>query len=353
MLLDAVIIKCSLHMQEERTTAAIFHLLNGKRSIQTVHDAHIFQLEEFYGVHQQLTKQTWERKMDKLIQQSLLVPGGKESYKPGKQAEKWLKENVKGQIILRFRGLKYYKTGPAFLQRLLLLIQTLTNSKMDCFTFIPVIDKTSITSWVKYAYKHFMQHEHQALPKLYREMYALLNGFSDVEAALFVDRLTGYKNYGKSIEQLAIAYQKDVNDIQMLLTSMIHNMLDEIIRESARFPVMSFIINDLPGKSNMTLSAQKTYQLSKRGYAIKQIAQVRKLKVNTIYDHIIEIALYDESFPIENYVDKYIYETILKAIKQTQSYKLKQIKDSINEDISYFQIRLTLASAKNSLKSGD
>lgn len=337
-------------MKEERTTAAIFHLLKGKRSIQTVHDAHIFQLENFYGVLQQLTKQTWERKISELLQQKLLIPAGKESYKPIEHIETWLEENRDKQIIRRFKGLKYYETSPALYQRLLLLIQTLTNSKMRKLSFIPVIDKTSITSWVKYAYKQIKPYENKALSMLYKEIYTLLSHFSEQEATLFVDRLTGYKKFGKSIEQLAMKYQRDVNDIQLLLTSMLHGMLETITKEKQRFPFMSFVINDLPVKSSMTHSARKTYQLIKQQYAIGQIAQLRKLKINTIYDHIIEIALYDKRFPVENYVDKYVYETILHTVKQSQSFKLKHIKDMIHEDISYFQIRLTLASAKNSLK---
>src|SRR5699024_3061680 len=159
LLFNEIILTCSLHMQEERTAVAIFHLLNGKRSIQTVHDAHIFQLEKFYGIYPQLTKQTWERKISELTRQRMLIPAGRNSYK---LAGRTL-ENGNKHIIQRFQGLKYQETGPIFYKRLLLLIQTLTNSKMGYFTFIPVIDKTSITSWVKYAYKYIKQNEHQAL----------------------------------------------------------------------------------------------------------------------------------------------------------------------------------------------
>src|SRR5699024_3042751 len=214
-----------------------------------------------------------------LTRQRMLIPAGRNSYK---LAGRTL-ENGNKHIIQRFQGLKYQETGPIFYKRLLLLIQTLTNSKMGYFTFIPVIDKTSITSWVKYAYKYIKQNEHQALSMLFKELHMLLNELPEQEEALFVDRLTGYKNYGKGVEKHAIDYHKNENDIQLLLTSMIHYMLDVINAESRRLPFMAFIMKDLPERSSMTHSAQKTYQLIHKEYSIEQIAYFRKLKVNTIY----------------------------------------------------------------------
>src|SRR5690625_7952103 len=91
---------------------------------------------------------------------------------------------------------------------------------MRYFSFIPVIDKTDVTDWVKRTYKQMKSLDNKGLPVLYKELYMLLSHFSDVEAELFVDRLTGFRNYGMSLEQLSMSYKMDKADIQLLLTSL-------------------------------------------------------------------------------------------------------------------------------------
>ncbi|HLR66351.1 helix-turn-helix domain-containing protein [Virgibacillus alimentarius] len=352
MLFSGIVLKCCLHINDERSTAAIFHLLKGKRSIQTVQDTHIYHLDHLYGIHQQLTKQTFDRKIKELHHQDLLIPKSstKNIYKPTDKAKKWI-ENNKGNLPMnRFQGLKYYESGKIFYQRLLLLIQTLTNSKMHHLNFIPVIDNRSVENWVREAYKQIKPDENKVLSKLHEELHSLLVHFSDKEASLFVNKLTGFKTYGMSIQQLAMMYKMDAIDIQLLLTSMIHYILNVITKEHARYPWMAFIANHIKDNHFMTKSAQKTYHLlNKEKFSIEQIAKRRRLKENTICDHIVEIALNDNHFPIEYYVEKNTFEEILNAIKQTNSLKLKHIKEKVNDDISYFQIRLTLAQFKTRL----
>ncbi|QGS69913.1 hypothetical protein CV093_11310 [Oceanobacillus sp. 143] len=79
------------------------------------------------------------------------------------------------------------------------------------------------------------------------------------------------------------------------------------------------------------------------GLFSRKIASIRDLKINTIHDHLIEIALYETNFPLHHYVDNLEQQEILNAIKLTNSSKLKEIKRRVNDDISYFQIRLILA----------
>src|SRR5699024_1045731 len=92
----------------------------------------------------------------------------------------------------------------------------------------------------------------------------------------------------------------------------------------------------------ISASANHTYQLLRKGYPIEKIAQMRQLKENTICDHIVEISLHVSSFSITKYVNQDVQDQIIRAIELTKSYKLKDIKGKLSEDISYFQIRLVL-----------
>ncbi len=63
---------------------------------------------------------------------------------------------------------------------------------------------------------------------------------------------------------------------------------------------------------------------------------VRRLKLNTIYDHLVEIALYDDEFPLSKYVNSTEQTEIEKAAQKTLSYKLKILnRKSVNPSVIF------------------
>lgn len=344
LLLKGIIMKCSSHIKEERSIGSIYYLLVGKRSIQTVQDAHMYKLDRFYGIFKQLNKLAFDKIVRELIDQQLLTIPSESTLtsKPTIKGMKWLKENEHHFPLTYFNGLTYHEIDIVFLERLFLLIQVLTNSKMKHTSYIPVIDRPSTTRWIKSYYKKEKLNVNRQLEEIYHELSYMLNQFPDTNAQMFVERLTGFQHYGMSIQQLANRYKLTIDDVQVLLIGMAHHMLDILKHNIDQFPLLSKLIADLRSTGFITQSAQITYDLIKNGYSIDHIVRQRNLKINTIYDHIVEISLYDPDFSIRLYVNEEKQNEIIKAAQQSNTSKLKEIKDIVSEDISYFQIRLAL-----------
>jgi len=332
-------------IQAQRTTSNIYHLLTGKRSIQTIQDAHVYQLKNFYGIHKRLSKQYFDNKINDLIEKNLLEYHAQPKYvcKLTQQGEKWLEMYKDDFLLHHFKGLKYLEMTDIFYYRLVLLIQTLTNSKMNYFSFIPVIDQTEIGNWVKQVYKKVKGKEHDVLAAIYEELFTLLTTVSELEANIFVDRLTGFMHYGLSTDQLAATYRVSVADVHLLLTGVVHKLLDEIMNNHTKFVSLTYIIRDLNHYAPLTNSAKQTYQLWKKGLSITEIVTIRQLKISTIYDHIVEIAIYELYFPLEKYVSQETLGEITNAISKVRTNRLKDIKELVDDQINYFQIRLVLA----------
>ncbi|RKQ37691.1 helix-turn-helix domain-containing protein [Oceanobacillus halophilus] len=354
MILKWILLTCYKHLNGERTTSSIFHLLKGKRSIQTVQDAHIYKLDQYYGIHKRIKKVDIDAVTQELLragyiqhhavnESSFIITG------PGIE---WLEKHT---IDIFFKGLMYYEKSDVFLDRLLLLIQTLTNSKENNFSFIPIVENPKVEFWVKQIYRKVKGKEASFLRNLYNELHIILNQFPDKEAEIFVDRLTAYKNFGLSLFQLAEKHQITEDDAHLVHTSSIHRILEKVENDSIEFPVLSLFLKGLSNEmmSQITISAKETYQLLQSGYTIEQIAFTRRLRENTINDHIVEIALYLDDFPIWNYVKEQEQTEILQAINQAKSHKLKEIKSRVSEHINYFQIRLVLAMQARLQKQGD
>lgn len=354
LLYKGIVLKCFSYLNAERTDAAIYHLLHGRRSIQTIHDAHLYDLSEFYGIYRHLNKQKFNKLIKHLEHERLIDRyKGTDIFELTERGTIWLAEHEHTMPFHYYKGLQYYDVDHMFFERLLLLTQVLTNSYNQNYQYIPVIDKREITEWVKQTYAHMKESVHEHLHTLYIELYHLLNLLNEQEANLFVDRLTGYRHYGLSLQQLSAQYNMSESDIYLYLTGIIHRLLDHIGQDRRTYPFLNACIQDQSIYQTMTQSARQTETLLSRGLDPEAVARFRRLTINTIYDHIVEIALLRENFNIQPYVSYEEQEAIIQAIKQASSTKLKRIKAQLNDHISYFQIRLVLTTHKHLLKVDD
>src|SRR5699024_4996826 len=181
LLFDYIIMSCCSRFKDGRSISAVYHLLKGKRSIQTVQDSHIYQLNRFYGIYPSLQKRDFEEHIHQLADEDMLLLNNTNAAMTTVRGENWLREQKKHVPVNYFNGMEYYQKASIFLERLLLLIQTMTNSKKNNFHFIPVVDKRIATNWVKRQY--YQTHRFQAnfLNQLYEELYQLLKCFSEME----------------------------------------------------------------------------------------------------------------------------------------------------------------------------
>ncbi|WP_339227945.1 helix-turn-helix domain-containing protein [Oceanobacillus sp. FSL K6-2867] len=349
MFFESILLQCFSQLNGERSASSVFHLLNGNKSIQTIQDAHSYQLDPFYGIYRHLKRNLFNQKVSSLLEEGYLyeLEGETKTLRITEKALQFLDETKQQYPFEYFKGMRYKETADMFQLRLLLLIQTLTNTKMKFYHFIPITDQPSVEKWVKQIYRKLKTNETHALQAIYQELHQLLDVFPNSYADLFVDRLTGYKAYGKSSSQLAALYKLPIMDVQLLLTGIIHKIIQTIENEREKYPVFSFLLGGLTEEIPITKSANQTYYLLQKKYTLDQIALMRNLKINTIHDHIVEIALYDPLFTLDHYITKERQQQIIDAINQKQTFKLKDIKKTVQDDISYFEIRLVLAAKKN------
>ncbi|WP_042145732.1 helix-turn-helix domain-containing protein [Paucisalibacillus sp. EB02] len=352
MYVEGITLDCLTQIKFNRSIYGIYHLLTGKKSIQSVHDARIFQLEKYYGVHLSLTRNQFLQIVNVMLENGLLnKDDGNEFYHVTKAGKEKLSLFQGTTIFSYLNGLSFSGIERQFRDRLYLLVQTYSNILVNNYSFIPIVDSQEVTKWVKDFYR---RHQQSNFPdQLYHELYQLLSLLPKGEADFFVDRLSGYQYYGLSMEQLAIKYNLSRDDTIIYLTGITHVLINLVSQKKEAYPILSQLIIGFDQQKFITNTANQTFHLLKKQYSLEQIVQIRNLKLNTIYDHIVEIALYDSSFQIESYVNKKEQEEIIAAIQLNNTFKLKTIKESCSSTISYFQIRLVLTRLKELLPEGE
>src|SRR5699024_9397322 len=115
--------------------------------------------------------------------------------------------------------------------------------------------------WLRSVYLKPKPRVEKHLQMIYKELQLLLSQMSEMLAQLFVDRLTSYKHYGMSIEQLSLKHKINRYDVPLILTAMVHYMINQIKDNGRDFPFMRFLLHDLSTDGMISKSAMQTYEL--------------------------------------------------------------------------------------------
>ncbi|MGM0776746.1 MAG: helix-turn-helix domain-containing protein [Bacillota bacterium] len=341
--LKSVIMYCVNELQGQRTIYSILHLLNGKKSSQTIQDAHLFQLTPFFRTYGNLSRGVLDHLAEEILSSSWMTAIDEKHYILTEEGKKELERSLlECPIPSSLNGWLYHSTGELFWERITLLIQVISHLNNNNVKYLPIQRKRDIHEWLKdfLGKSGFSRGEVGVM--LYKELGQCLEGLNNINPAVLTLRLTGYNRIGltavQASEQLGIS--QDYYHHQFL--GAIHHILASGRDNSAEYPLINKIVSDAGNEVQLTLSAQKTYTMLKQGLELDDIAKMRRLKKSTIEDHIVEVALNDSCFNITRYVSLEKQKLILHAANRADSMQLKQIRQIVPES-DYFEIRLVMA----------
>ncbi|GGF09123.1 hypothetical protein GCM10010954_04450 [Halobacillus andaensis] len=339
-MFEAILLKCILSLKGERSISGIYHLIQGKRSSQTLQDARIYEIDRFFGVYPQLNKAQVNRVMDQMVNKGWI-----EINEEGLPAIKDAGMNYLASSFINkkhyFNGMVYHRHVTIFEKRLRLLIQTVTCTQMNNLSFLPIEDDANIQKWVKIKYK---EHRPKDLVKaLFQEVYELLLTVREKEAELFTARLTGGNLTGRTREQLALRYQMLKENVDLNIRHTWFYMFQQVINNPRSFPALFICMEGLQANDLITDSAKQTYEWLRRGYELEEICKKRRLKMSTIQDHVVEAALVMPTFDITPFISVENQETIGRMQAALKTNKLKNLYESLNRKYTYFELRLVLA----------
>lgn len=345
MQLQYTLLYCLKQLNGERTVSSIYYLLKGKRSSQTLQDGNMFRISFLFGIYKSLNRSSYDQEVAKLLQADFIQEVHENTYvltATGKaQLHKW--EDAYA-FPTHLHGLDYGELGETFWKRLSLIIQTISNLQQNNTEFIPIQQDTEIMVWVKYFLTGTPYKRNELAKRLWKEIYTILERSSVVEATIVTYRLTGYERIGCTLQQLAEITKQDIFRVYFLFWGTIHFFIQVVRDKENEFPLLAEIISYPNERAELfSLSTKKTYDFWRQGRSLEEIATIRNLKVATIEDHFVEIALRENEFSIEMFMEKYKIDKVKKVIETLQTRKLRVLKQAVGEDISYFEVRLVLA----------
>ncbi|WP_421379317.1 helix-turn-helix domain-containing protein [Bacillus salacetis] len=342
--IEAVVLYCLKKINGERTIFSIFHLLKGKRSSQTIQDAHLYSLTQLFYTYPIMKRSSFEQMASNLHEKKLIAEFEPERYTLTEEGHDQLVDFFKENLFpASLNGWLYGSSVEAFWKRISLLVQVLSHYIRAEQKYYPIQRERDVQRWIK----TFLYEPPAPLKELnhllYTELISLVkqDEFPD-DPEILICRLTGGEYIGLTRGQAADKFGLKEDEYWYRFLNVLHYMVNEVTERKSTFPLLYSLMSDLVPEISLTQSSVETYKMLKRGFDIKKIAEIRRLKESTIEDHVVEIALNDNQFSIEGFVPPDDIKSIIQIAKEVNKRKLKPIKESLPQ-LSYFQIRLTLA----------
>ncbi|WP_273129089.1 helix-turn-helix domain-containing protein [Bacillus weihaiensis] len=339
-----LLLYCLKQFKGERSTSAIYHLLKGKKSSQTIQDGKLFKVSHLFGLYPRLehtiTKSIW----DQMIKEDLIMQVPEKHYVLTDKAEILLEHVLKDNPIPpHLNGWKYGDVGRLFWRRLSLLVQVVSNFTYNRRDYLPLTKNEVDLHWVKFLLRTLRESKSELNDKLYKEMSTVLSNVNEQEAMIFVWKLTSSKRIGLTYEQIASKLTLDEEYVYLCFWNVIHQIIDKHQEEHGSYPFLHSIIQEEFKDNVLTSSSNRTKSFLMEGKSITEIAAIRNLKVSTIEDHIVEITLHDQQFSPTDFITDEDFKIISATINQLNTHQLKKVREELNNQYTYFEIRLAFA----------
>ena len=341
-------------LKGQRTVYSPLHILNGKRSSQPIQDARLYGLDAYFAVFPKLSREEWELHLQNLKKLGLIEQAGELTYLCSDSGLAALGDwQAEYQAVPHLNGFHFKESASVFWARLQLLVQVLSCMVHQTRSFIPVqrhMDhQRFVKVWLKQDGRDYQLISHE----LYTELLKSLDRLPGIGPELIVMLLTGHERAGMTLGQAAQKLGIDRYYAQIVFLDTLHYIMASAQKEPFRLLNSLSMQNEGQDETVLTNSTKATWRLVKQGLTIEQIAKARRLKVNTVEDHIVEIASFIDGFDITEYVTEEEQRLIMDAAAAVNTGQLRSIKERLPEGFPYFKIRLVMTKQRGGDKYGD
>lgn len=331
-------------MNGERSSRGVVHLLKGRKSNQVMQDAAIFGTALLYGELRKISEEGIEKEIQRLeslqliqipSQRSVLCTDKGETILQG-----WLEEHGLEPCFRSIQTVGQKIEIGQFCLRFELITQTLSHLMQDDSYFLPVVEHLGIQQEVKTIFYQNGDVKRQGA-QLKSELFQWMEAIADWERKIILNRLSGKGKGGLTFFQIAEGFGKSQEWVKLQLYRILAEKMKALT--SVESPILYQLFTCHSGGKSLSQSAQVTSTLLSRGMDLQNIASLRKLRLGTIEDHVVEIALADPGFQLSSFVDIHKEQQIRNIIQQQGIRKLGEIKKRMGENTSFLEIRLVCA----------
>ncbi|MGX7148874.1 helix-turn-helix domain-containing protein [Enterococcus ureasiticus] len=312
-------------------TSTLYHLLKGKRTSSVLLYGFLYENLRFFQLFPLLSEKQFNNILEELVkQESLRLVSDGEVQITGKGMQVVLQEDDYFSSIDNYH---FGKTDEMIWRLLQFTVQVVSNLSYTNKNYVPLEQSPLYQKQVKMYIKSMPKV--QLIETVKNEWTQIFSHLTKDEANFFAQQFSGYQQIGKTSFQ--VMDEQDNAFKQMLQKKeKLHHLLETI----CLMPDASFLKKlVLPlVKQNENKSMSETSSYLKTQHSIEELARQRRVKISTIKDHLMELAL-TKDFPFERFISQKTEECLLEYPKPYQDWTYRSVKQT-NPELDYFEFRL-------------
>lgn len=329
------------HTEEVVRLSQIFHVLRGKKTPSMYYLTEINHWHHGFSFVKRIEKADLKKTISPALTDYLLLKkddGFILTKKGNELVKEYFKRHYYPKEIKNFGNIELYIP---FWNRLQLFTQVFSEFSYKNTNYLAVIKNPNHQEKVRQLFQVTGGKIDRVVLQWIEEQSLIFEKLEEEKADFLANFLTGHKIIGKTRTQVANQLNLLDYEINFYLRDILEEIIELLIKNQKKLALTYKIFEGVQSEYFMSLSKStfETYQMLKQGYPIQKIASVRKIKENTVKEHILEIAFVVPGFPVENYVSKSIYSNLYNQFTEDKNMSFKEALSN-NEDLEFYQYRL-------------
>ena len=323
--------------------STLYHILIGKRTASILFKAHTYQVIKFFSIFTNLKREEYNQMIQRFIAKGWIKANNTSE-------EFYLSEQGKTEVEFYFSehfyptNLNQLLNGKAvkeFWGKMVFLTQVLSELRYQNKHYLPLNKEWKNQLWVKNWLKNNPLDKQDLAQSFGKEWIQALTNLDSFSAEVVVSQLTGHEKFGKTITQLASMHKIEALEIAFLLQNAIIQVMDQVVRKKENYPLFYLIYQECIGDpySSLSQSTRLTAYYLDQGLSIENIASKRKLKANTISEHVIELAIIFPDFDVSNVIPDSEYQRLITAFQSNENITYEELeKDMPQVPFSWYRL---------------
>lgn len=312
-------------------TSTLYHLLKGKRTSSVLLYGFLYENLHFFQLFPLLSEKQFNTILEGLVKQELLSRVSDREVQITAKGMQRVAQNV--NRFSRINNYRYGKTDEMIWRLLQFTVQVVSNLSYSNKNYVPLEQSPVYQKRVKIYVKSMPKA--QLIETIKKEWTQIFSRLTKDEANFFAQQFSGYQQIGKTSFQL-MNDTDNVFERRLDKKEKLHQLID-IICQNPDACFLKKLIFPLV-KQNENKSVSETSSYLKTQLSIEELSQQRKVKISTIKDHLMELAL-TKDFPFERFIAKETEQCLVEYPKPYQDWTYRSVKQ-INPALDYFEFRL-------------
>lgn len=327
-----------LFTEQTRVTSKQLELIaSGKRTPSNLFTAEKNELHELFNSSLNFNESDWEACLDTLVKNEILInESGIHSISPiGLEKKKEFHKQY--PFITKVKTLTHLQTRKEFWSWFVFVSQILSEFSYKNNRYIPYTSDYS----KQIAIKKWLSRQLSDAKKLSHnwasDISVFLTCIPDHYRYFLLDQFTGHDYDGLTRRQLSEKYEIEDSAIDIIVSHLMHQLY--INRE--KMPLLHSLWDEahVYYHNGLSESAWKSMKLLEKNYSIDQVSRIRKLKENTIKEHILERVLVNPEENGSDYVPDMIQNKLDELFEEYPDLTYKEARMHI-ESLEFFWFRL-------------